>query len=264
MQAAAKTNDALKELSTEEADFMVRHRDEIETFLARGATAIGVGEAIFSKHLDDVQRLMKDIEALHVRTFQATGGLKSAEFFAERKRLLAQLNTNLTALTRKSIGLPDHPNLKSALGISSRSLVHRWTAAGGADQIPGYATHIEGVSKAAKFVKAGGMVGTIIGGGASYMRVQDVCTAGDAEACRRIKFKEAGGFSGGIIGGSVVGMAATSPVVASICMGLSIPSGGLVGLGCAVAVVGVGAFTAGYVGGKVGEGMGEVIYENLK
>ncbi len=264
MEVAAKANAVIKEMTPEEADLMVRHREEIETFLARGATAIGVGEAIFSKHLDDVQRLMKDIEALHVRTFQATGGLKSAEFFAERKRLLAQLNTNLTALTRKSIGLPDHPNLKSALGISSRSLVHRWTAAGGADQIPGYATHIEGVSKAAKFVKAGGMVGTIIGGGASYMRVQDVCTAGDAEACRRIKFKEAGGFSGGIIGGSVVGMAATSPVVASICMGLSIPSGGLVGLGCAVAVVGVGAFTAGYVGGKVGEGMGEVIYENLK
>ena len=264
MEVAAKANAVIKEMTPEEAEFMVRHREEIETFLARGATAIGVGEAIFSKHLDDVQRLMKDIEALHVRTFQATGGLKSAEFFAERKRLLAQLNTNLTALTRKSIGLPDHPNLKSALGISSRSLVHRWTAAGGADQIPGYATHIEGVSKAAKFVKAGGMVGTIIGGGASYMRVQDVCTAGDAEACRRIKFKEAGGFSGGIIGGSVVGMAATSPVVASICMGLSIPSGGLVGLGCAVAVVGVGAFTAGYVGGKVGEGMGEVIYENLK
>ena len=264
MEVAAKANAVIKEMTPEEAEFMVRHREEIETFLARGATAIGVGEAIFSKHLDDVQRLMKDIEALHVRTFQATGGLKSAEFFAERKRLLAQLNTNLTALTRKSIGFPDHPNLKSALGISSRSLVHRWTAAGGADQIPGYATHIEGVSKAAKFVKAGGMVGTIIGGGASYMRVQDVCTAGDAEACRRIKFKEAGGFSGGIIGGSVVGMAATSPVVASICMGLSIPSGGLVGLGCAVAVVGVGAFTAGYVGGKVGEGMGEVIYENLK
>ena len=264
MEVAAKANAVIKEMTPEEADLMVRHREEIETFLARGATAIGVGEAIFSKHLDDVQRLMKDIEALHVRTFQATGGLKSAEFFAERKRLLAQLNTNLTALTRKSIGLPDHPNLKSALGISSRSLVHRWTAAGGVDQIPGYATHIEGVSKAAKFVKAGGMVGTIIGGGASYMRVQDVCTAGDAEACRRIKFKEAGGFSGGIIGGSVVGMAATSPVVASICMGLSIPSGGLVGLGCAVAVVGVGAFTAGYVGGEVGEGIGEVIYENLK
>lgn len=264
MHVASEANDVIKKMSPEEADFMMRHRDEFENLLTHGATGIGVGEAIFSKHLDDVRRLMKDIEALHVKTFQATGGLKSAAFFAERKRLFAQLNTNLTALTRKSIGFPDHPNLKSALGISSRSLVHRWTAAGGADQIPGYATHIEGVSNAAKFVKAGGMVGTIIGGGASYMRVQDVCTAGDTEACRKIKFKEAGGFSGGIIGGALAGMAATSPIVASICMGLSIPSGGLVGLGCAVAVVGVGAFTFGYVGGEVGEGIGEVIYENIK
>ena len=264
MQAAAKTNDALKELSPEEADFMVRHRDEIETFLARGATAIGIGEAIFSRHLGDVQKLMKDIEALHVRTFQATGGLRSAEFFAERKRLLTQLNTNLTALTRKSIGLPDHPNLKSALGISSRSLVHRWTIAGGAEQIPGYATHIEGVSKAAKYVKAGGWIGTAIGGGASYMKVQDVCTAGNAEACKKVKFTEAGGFSGGIIGGTLAGTVFTSPVLASACVGLSIPSGGLSGLACGIVVVGTGAFSAGYIGGELGEGLGEVIYENVK
>ena len=264
MQAAAKTNDALKELSPEEADFMVRHRDEIETFLARGATAIGIGEAIFPRHLGDVQKLMKDIEALHVRTFQATGGLRSAEFFAERKRLLTQLNTNLTALTRKSIGLPDHPNLKSALGISSRSLVHRWTMAGGAEQIPGYATHIEGVSKAAKYVKAGGWIGTAIGGGASYMKVQDVCTAGNAEACKKVKFTEAGGFSGGIVGGALAGMVLTSPVVASVCVGLTIPSGGLAGLACGIVVVGTGAFSAGYIGGELGEGLGEVIYENVK
>ena len=131
MQAAAKTNDALKELSPEEADFMVRHRGEIETFLARGATSIGIGEAMFANNLENVRSLFKEIEALHVRSFQADGHLRSPAFFAERKRLLAQLNTNLTGMTRKSIGFPDHPNLKSALGISSRSLVHRWTMAGG-------------------------------------------------------------------------------------------------------------------------------------
>ncbi|WP_338156822.1 hypothetical protein [Pseudomonas chlororaphis] len=36
MEAAAKTNDALKPLSEEEANFMARHRDEIENFLAQG------------------------------------------------------------------------------------------------------------------------------------------------------------------------------------------------------------------------------------
>ena len=264
MQAAARTNDALKELSPQEADFMVRHRDEIETFLARGATAIGIGEAIFSRHLGDVQKLMKDIEALHVRTFQATGGLRSAEFFAERKRLLTQLNTNLTALTRKSIGLPDHPNLKSALGISSRSLVHRWTAAGGAEQIPGYATHIEGVSKAAKYVKAGGWIGTAIGGGASYMKVQDVCTAGNAEACKRVKFTESGGFAGGLAGGVGASYLLSGAAVGTICAGLSIGTLGAAGVVCGVLVIGAGSLSGGLVGGIAGEMAGEVIYEGLK
>lgn len=264
MQAAAKTNDALKELSPEEADFLVRHRGEIETFLARGATAIGIGEAMFSKHLDDVQRLMKDIEALHVRTFQSTGGLRSAEFFAERKRLLAQLNTNLTALTRKSIGLPDHPNLKSALGISSRSLVHRWTMAGGAEQIPGYATHIEGVSKAAKYVKAGGWIGTAIGGGAAYMKVQDVCTAGNAEACKKVKFTEAGSFIGGVAGGALAGATLTGTTVGMACLTAGVPTGGIATLLCGVVIVGAGSLFGGAVLGAAGEGFGEVIYEHSK
>ena len=264
MQAASKTNDAIKELSPEEADFMVRHREEFESFFAHASTSIGMGEAMFAKNLDDVKQLMKDIEALYVRTFEASGGLRTAEFFAERKRLLAQLNTNLTALTRKSIGFPDHPNLKSALGISSRSLVHRWTLAGGADQIPGYATHIEGVSRAAKYVKYGGWIGTAIGGGASVMKVQDVCAAGDAEACRKVKFTEAGGFVGGIAGGAAAGAALTGTTVGMACLAVGPPTVGIGTLICGVLVVGTGSLVGGLILGAAGEELGEVIYEHSK
>lgn len=261
MAAAAKANEAVKALSPEEADFMVRHRDEIETLFAQGATSIGIGEAMFAKNLDDVKNLFKDIEALHIRSFQADGHLRSADFFAERKRLLAQLNTHLTALTRKGIGFADHPNLKSALGISTRSLVHRWTAAGGADQIPGYATHIEGVSKAAKYLKLGGWIGTGIGGTASHMKVKDVCSAGSTEACKRVKFTEVGSFAGGVGGGSIAGALLTAPAVAGICVGLGVPSAGVGTLVCGVFVVGVGSFTAGALGGAAGEAMADKIYE---
>jgi len=264
MAAAAKANEAVKALSPEEANFMVRHRDEIETLLAHGATSIGIGEAMFAKNLDDVKNLFKDIEALHIRSFQTDGHLRSAEFFAERKRLLAKLNTNLTALTRKGIGFPDHPNLKSALGISTRSLVHRWTAAGGPDQIPGYATHIEGVSKAAKYLKYGGWIGTGIGGGASYMKVQDVCAAGNTEACKRVKFTEAGNFAGGMGGGALAGALLTAPAVAGICVGLGVPTAGVGTLVCGVLVVGVGSFTAGAIGGAAGEAMADKIYEIVR
>ena len=261
MATAAKANKTVNALSPEEADFMAQHRDEIETFFARGATAIGIGEAMFAKNLDDVSKLFKEVEALHVHSFQADGHLRSPAFFAERKRLLAQLNTHLTALTRKSIGFPDHPNLKSALGISTRSLVHRWTVAGGADQIPGYATHIEGVSKASKDLKYGGWIGTGIGGGASYMKVQDVCTAGDTEACKKVKFTEAGSFAGGIGGGALAGALLTAPTVAGICVGLGVPTAGVGALVCGVLVVGAGSYAGGEVIGSLGEKAGEVIYE---
>ncbi|WP_339478428.1 PAAR domain-containing protein [Pseudomonas sp. RL_5y_Pfl2_73] len=261
METAIWINDALEPLSADEADFMARHRDEIETFLAQGSTAIGVGEAIFAKNLEDVKTVLRDIEALHQRTFRRDGHLRSPDFFAERKQLLSRLDIHLTTLTRKGIGLPDHPNLKSALGISSRNLVHRWTKAGGAGQIPGYATHIEGVSKAAKIIKYGGWIGPIIGGGASYMKVQDVCTADSAQACKKVKFTETGSFAGGVAGGVAAGAALTGPVVGAICIGLSVPTGGLAMVGCGVLVVGTGSLAGGVLGGTLGEKTGELIYE---
>lgn len=264
MEAAAKTNAALKPLSPEEADFMVRHRDEIESFLDYGSKGIGVGVAMFANNLDNVKTVLNDIEALHKRTFQADGHLRSPEFFAERKRLLAQLNTNLTALTRKGIGFPDHPNLKSALGISSRSLVHRWTKAGAAEQIPGYATHIDGVSKAAKAVKYGGWIGTAIGGGASYFKVQEVCVAGNTEACEKIKFTETGAFFGGVGGGALTGALLSAPTVATLCVALGVPTGGLATLACGVVVAGAASFAGGAIGGIGGEAMAEKIYEAVQ
>jgi len=44
-EAAQKVDAALKPMSDEEASFMVRHRDSIETFLGYDSTGIGIGEA---------------------------------------------------------------------------------------------------------------------------------------------------------------------------------------------------------------------------
>ncbi|MDR3564458.1 MAG: hypothetical protein P4N59_23905, partial [Negativicutes bacterium] len=144
MAAAEKVNTALQTLTPDEADFMARHHDEIESFLKHGSTSIGTGVAVFASNLESVKSALRDIEALHQRNFQRDGHLRSPEFFAERKRLFGQLDSHLTGFTKKGIGFPDHPSLKNALGISSRSLVHRWTKAGAPDQIPGYATHMDG------------------------------------------------------------------------------------------------------------------------
>ena len=140
------------------------------------------------------------LQSLHTSTFEKHGHLRSPEFFAKRKELFAQLDTQLTSLTKKSIGFPDHPKLKTALGISSRSLVHRAGRAGGFGQNPGYATRLAAVAKASKYVQYGGWVGTAVGGGASYMKVQDACTAGNTEACEKVNTPKAEVLSVGLRG----------------------------------------------------------------
>jgi hypothetical protein len=243
---------------------MASHRDEIESFLTHGSTAIGVGEAMFAKNLQSVSDALRDIEALHQRFFQRDAHLRSPEFFAERKRLLSQLDIQLTELTKKGIGFPDHPKLKSALGISSRSLVHRWMKAGAPDQIPGYATHMEGVAKAAKYLKYGGWLGTSVGGSASYMKVQDICAGESTDACKKVKFTESGSFAGGVAGGAIAGFALTGSTTATICVALGVPSGGLATLACGILVVGTGSLASGAIGGILGEEIGEVVYEISK
>ncbi|MGH8384487.1 MAG: PAAR domain-containing protein [Pseudomonas sp.] len=264
MEAAAKTNDALGTLSANDADFMVRHYAEISTFLSHASTSIGIGEAMFANHLKNVESVLQEIDALHKRTFQTDGHLRSPAFFTERKRLLTMLDTSLNGMTRKSIGFPDHPNLKSALGISSRSLVHQWTKAGASGQIPGYATHIEGVAKASKYIKYGGWIGTAVGGGASYIKVQDVCTAGNSETCEKVKFTETGGFTGSVVGGALAGGLLSSSATGFLCAALGVPTGGVSIVVCGIVAVGAGSYAGGTLGQAGGERIGEKIFESVK
>ncbi|MBV7567961.1 PAAR domain-containing protein [Pseudomonas sp. PDM27] len=261
MDVAARTNQVLETLSPEEADFMVQHRDAIQTILGYGSGAIGVGASIFKNNLDNVGNALREIEVLQQTTLQRDGHLRSPAFFVERQRLLAQLNSHMTTLTRKGIGFPHHINLKKMLGISSQSLVHHWTSASPAGQVPGYATHLEGVAKASKYVKYGGWLGTAVDGGASALKVQDVCIAGDTETCERVKFTETGSFTGGIVGGGIVGAALSTSAVGGLCVGLGVPTGGLGLLVCSIVVVGAGSFSSSAIGSVIGEKMGERIFE---
>lgn len=261
MQAAERVKAALDPLTPDEADFMALHRAEIATFLGETSTGLGVGAAMLEKHLVKLRDTLQAMERLHQDSYRQHGHLKSPEFFAERKRLLAQLDAHLQSpLIRKSVGLGDHPQLKKALGVSPRSLVHHWSKAGAPGQIPGYATHLNALSRAAKYMQAGGYIGVGIGGVASMLSIQEVCSADpEAAACRRVKFSTGGQFVGSAAGGALgaeIGFGAS----ATICAALGATTG-VGGVACIAAVVGVGSLLGSAIGGAAGERTGEVIYE---
>ncbi|WP_339503646.1 PAAR domain-containing protein [Pseudomonas sp. RL_105y_Pfl2_101] len=261
MAAAETVNAALDDLTAEQADFMHRHAAEIASFTGQTSTWLGVSAVMMEKHLTSLRDTLQAMERLHQNSFRQYGHLRSPQFFAERKLLLAQLDAHLLNSTRLRghTTLGDHPKLKTALGISSRSLVHHWNKAGAPGQIPGYATHVESTSRAAKYMQMGGYIGIGIGGVSSLLAVQDVCNGGSEAACERIKFTEGGKFGlstvGGAWGGNL-GLSASGP----LCLALG-ASTGIGGVICVAAVVGVGAWAGTAVGSMGGEKIGDVMYE---
>ncbi|MCF5021940.1 PAAR domain-containing protein, partial [Pseudomonas lactis] len=240
MQAAQHVSASLDELTPDEADFLYRQGAEIAGFIGHTSTWLGVSAVVMEKHLSNLRETLQAMERLHQDSYRQHGHLRSAQFFADRQRLMNQLDAHLLNSTRLrgQTTLGDHPKLKAALGISSRSLVHHWDKAGGPGQIPGYAAHVEAVSRATKYMKTGGYIGIGLGAVSSLLAIQQVCKGDSAAACKKVKFTEGGKFGLSTVGGAWggrLGLQASGPVC--LALGISTAIGGVI---CAAALVGTG------------------------
>lgn len=256
MSAAKQAREALADLTPEEAEFMMRHQAEIAGLLSDVSLAMGVSEAMVGKSLDELSDILRKIEDLHKNQFIKHGHLRHPEFFAERQKLFTQLSTNLKAtVLNKRLNLGNYESLRRDLGISSRSLVHHWSKAGGPTHIPGYSTHLDKLAKMAKYLKAGGHIGIAIGGGGSALKISEVCKEGNTNACKKVSVTEAGNFSGGLTGGWLGGKFA-GRISAKVCWRF-----GPYAVACGIVITGGGAL-AGSIGGmEAGEEFGELVFE---
>ncbi|AUF96681.1 hypothetical protein CXQ80_12970 [Pseudomonas sp. 02C 26] len=259
MAAAQQARDSLALLDYDEAEFMMEHQAEIAGLLTGASQSMGVGKDMLEQGLRQVRATLLEVDQLHKQQFDKFGHLNSPEFFANRQKLLRQLDGQLkAAFLNKRLNLGPYERLRRDLKISTKSLVHHWSKAGGPGQIPGYATHLDEVAKAAKYVKYGGHIGTALGGASSYLKVEEVCRAGGTEECNLIRFKEAGSFAGGIAGGTA-GAAAGSKVAVLVC-GFT----GVLAPVCGLVMVGGGVLLGGAIAEEGGEALGEFIYERIE
>lgn len=264
MGAAAKVRTALEPLSESEADFMAKHQAEIALMVGGASQSLGLGTDVLGKGLKQIDGTLRDIEFLHQREFSTHGHLQNPQFFASRQRLYRQLDSQLKAtFLGKQLGLGSYLTLRQDLGISTRSLVHHWSKGGAPGQIPGYATHMDQIAKAAKYLRNGSYIGIALGGTASALKVQEVCKAGETQACQKIRFTETGSFAGALGGGSV-GVWIGSGAATAICAAIGIGSAGIGGVICGLVVVGGASATGGAIGGGGGKWMGEFLYEQIK
>ncbi|WP_338802197.1 hypothetical protein V9L13_08610 [Pseudomonas sp. RSB 5.4] len=260
MAAAEKVNEALKDLSDEEASFMVEHHEVIEPFLEVSAGSLGIASYMIGQHLDGLKKALQDMEQLHQQHYRQYGHLRSPDFFAQRKRILTKLDGGLGALVRKGTGIADHPKLKRALGLSTRRTIHRWDKAGGPTQLPGYASNIVGVARAAKFMQIGGYVGIGLATGAATLRINEVCRTGTDQECQKVKFIEGSKLAGNV-GTTLAATTYTAPLTMEYCAGVALKTRGIGGVICVLVISGATASVAGNTGSKIGDVVGEIVYE---
>lgn len=263
MQAAKQRIDtALEPLTHKEANFLHNHYATIANFSNIADKGIGLAAEPVGKYFENIEKILKEIQETYKNTYMTRGALIGEQFHVKRAQLFNELDRVLkVGFLNKGMKLSEYSNLKSALGLSTKSITHKWNETGISD-IDGYATHLE---RAAKYVTAMRYVGYIgIGFSAlhSINEINEACSVGREDECTKKKYTEVGSFSGGIIG-SIGGGAIGTGICTVVLGALTIEAAGAGALACGV-ILGTGG---GYVGGEFlsdqGENLGELIYKTV-
>lgn len=266
MQVANDVNAITAELTHEEAQRTVDYYNLLGAATSGAGAAIGNTASGINNHTKQIETKLRQLEALYQRTYERTGKLNSPEFYASRQNLFRDLDALLDRVTRMGLGIPEHPNLRHALGVTTKTTVHHWRQAGSAASgIPGYADNYVGIANASKWMGRAGYVGLGFSAVSAYSNTVEACTSGREEECKRAQIREGASFGGGVLGGAAAG-AATGTFAGGICLAIGVPTAGVGTLVCGVALVGVAGYVGGTVGGNVGKGIGEwggeLIYGN--
>lgn len=255
--AKKKVNGALADLNSGEANFFNQHFSTIAAVTNFMDKSLGVVADAGEKYFSEIEKKLKSIELAYQNQYRAQGTLISQQFFVERQRLFSELDGLLNKLSRLTLKMKPYNELKHALGLSSRSIVHEWSTAGVAS-IRGYSTYIDNASKAARFLKAGGWLAIGFAGANTTNEVYNACTAGREQSCSKVAVKKYSSFgaslAGGIYGGKYGAMAG-----AGVCVALGVATGGVGLLACSI----VGAAAGGYVGGEIAGGATEYMMDKI-
>ncbi|SCB99407.1 hypothetical protein [Kosakonia oryziphila] len=259
--AKTKVNSVLNSLSNDEADFFNRNYATIAALTNIMDKSLGVAGDAGERYFKEIETKLKAIETAYQNQFRTSGTLIGEQFVVERKRLFGELTQLLNKLSRLALKLKPYEDLRHALGLSSRSIVHEWTTAG-VGGIKGYSTWIENAAKSARFMKMGGWVAIGFAGLNSTNEVYHACTAGRENECVKVAVKEYSKFgasvAGGIYGGTMGSLAA-----GAVCVALGVMSGGLGYLACSIVGAAAGGYLTGEVAGTVAGKSAEFIVDKV-
>lgn len=261
-QAKQKTNTAFIGVASDEASFMQQHYGLIAALTTTGDKIFGAIGDVGERYFSEIENTLKKIEVSYQNQFRSQGTLISQQFFSERNQLFNQLKELvnkplLKSLIRYAVKFQPYEDMRRALNLSSRSIVHEWSTVGLAG-IPGYSSYIGNAAKAAKFLKSGGYIGMGFAFAGTTNDVVNACVKGRESECKRTAFKEYGKFGASTLAG-MGGGAAGSIAGLSVCAAIGIATAGTGAVVCAA----VGSIAGGYIGGKASDSVMDTIYEYM-
>jgi uncharacterized Zn-binding protein involved in type VI secretion len=253
MKVAAQVNQEVRQLSEQEAQFIVDHYDLLELMTANAATGLGVGATMVGQQIKSINGILKELEVLHQNTFRKYGKLSHPAFFEHRQKLFAKLDFALGKVARKGMSLDDNAKLKRALGLSTKSMVHEWKLSG-VGGIPGYAAHYSRLAQMGKVVQGSGYGLLFLDAGLGVARVTEACAYQSEQACEAALIEEPSKLGGAYWGAQL------GSKLGGVCVLLGVTTGAG-GVACVVLATGVGGFGGGYLGGEGGAVIGSKIRE---
>lgn len=271
MQAAKERIDsALAPLSHQQANFLFKYKDTVEMFSAAASTASdtygysGQATEAAKGYFQQVEKILVEIEKTYKNHYITSGTLIGEQFYVERRRLLGQLDSVLKMFMKHRFMFNEYADLKSALGLSSRSITHRWNETGVRD-IEGYATHIEKLAKYVKLMETAGKIGLGLSALDTAAKITEACTVG--RDCAKTSFTSIGEFAGSLAGGALASRILQGSAASSICAvvlgAATIEAGGAGALLCMIGVSGGIAYGTDKALSELSGATGEFIGEKL-
>lgn len=260
-EVALKIDEKLAKLSEEEARIIAENYQLLNNITSVGSAGAGGMLVYFNRHVHSIERILKQINELYVKTYNTTSTLNTHHFFQQRKMLFARLDTVLSSLVGEArMGFSfDQNHIKKSLGLSTKSALHQWRRQPyPATDVPGFAKNFDKVAKSSSTLKGVGYVGIALDVGNSAVKIHEACTVKSDQQCAKTSFKEGGRLTGSVAGGAGGGIA-TAYITCNLIFGLE--SFGTSLLWCGIVAGAAGSYLGGKYTGDAFGYAGEKIYE---
>lgn len=261
-QAKQQVNNALTGVDHDTASFLQRNYGMIAGLTSAGDKIFGIAGDAGEKYFSAIEKTLRKIEETYQNQFRTHGTLISQQFFIERARLFAELKELvnkplLRSLARHSIKFRPYDDIRRALNLSSRAIVHEWSTVG-IGAIPGYVNYTSRAAKAVRFLKYGGYIGIGFSFAGTTNDIVHICTTGRTNECGKVAFRGYSKFAFSTIG-SIAGGVAGASTITGVCIGIGIATAGTGILPCSI----IGSIAGGFAGGSFGEALSEHLIEKF-